>query len=151
MNEHEPVTILLAEDDDGHARLVRDRLEAAGVNNPQLRFRDGQEAWDYLSRAGGAGREPGKPYLLLLDIRMPRLDGVELLRRIKTDPGLKKLPVIMLTTTDDPREVDACYELGCSSYLTKPVAFAEFSEVIKRLGLFLSVIRVSKLSDGEDA
>jgi len=145
MENHELVTILIAEDDDGHAQLIKERLEAAGVNNPQVRFRDGQEAWDYISRSGGAGRQPDKPYLLLLDIRMPGLDGIEVLRRIKGDPALKKLPVIMLTTTDDPREVDICYELGCNSYLTKPVAFAQFSEVIRRLGLFLSVVRITNL------
>ena len=148
MENHELVTILIAEDDDGHARLIKERLEAAGVNNPQIRFRDGQEAWDYISRSGDAGRQPDKPYLLLLDIRMPGLDGIEVLRRIKSSPQLKKLPVIMLTTTDDPREVDTCYELGCNSYLTKPVAFAQFSEVIRRLGLFLSVVRITNL-DGK--
>ena len=148
MENHELVTILIAEDDDGHARLIKERLEAAGVNNPQVRFRDGQEAWDYISRSGGAGRQPDKTYLLLLDIRMPGLDGIEVLRRIKSSPQLKKLPVIMLTTTDDPREVDTCYELGCNSYLTKPVAFAQFSEVIRRLGLFLSVVRITNL-DGK--
>lgn len=146
MEDHELVTILIAEDDDGHARLIKERLEAAGVTNPQVRFKDGQEAWDYISRRGNEGRQPDKPYLLLLDIRMPRLDGVEVLRRIKGDPDLKKLPVIMLTTTDDPREVDTCYELGCNSYLTKPVAFAQFSEVIRRLGLFLSVVRITSIN-----
>lgn len=146
MEKAEQVIILVAEDDDGHAQLIKERLEAVGVNNPQLRFKDGQEAWDFISRKGGGGREPDKPYLLLLDIRMPRMDGVELLRRIKADPDLKKMPVIMLTTTDDPREVDACYALGCNNYLTKPVAFPQFSEVIKRLGLFLNVIRVTKLN-----
>lgn len=149
MTEHEPVTILIAEDDDGHARLVTERLEAAGVNNGLIRFRDGQEAWDFISRKDGTGRTPNKAYLLLLDIKMPRMDGVEVLRRIKADPELKKMPVIMLTTTDDPREVDECYRLGCNNYLTKPVAFQHFSELIKRLGLFLSVVKVTKLN-GKD-
>jgi CheY-like chemotaxis protein len=146
MNKHEQVTILIAEDDDGHARLIQERFEAAGVSNPQIRFRDGREAWDYISRKDGGGREPGRPYLLLLDIRMPGLDGVEVLRRVKADPGLKKMPVIMLTTTDDPREIDECYRLGCNNYLTKPVDFRHFSEMIKRLGLFISVIKVSPLN-----
>lgn len=140
----EEVTILLAEDDDGHAQLIRERFEGAGVSNQLTRFRDGNEAWAFLS--GDELR--GRPYLLLLDIRMPGVDGMELLRRIKGDERLKKLPVIMLTTTDDPREVDACYALGCNSYLTKPVAFAEFSEVVKRLGLFISVVKVTSI-DGK--
>ncbi len=146
MSDQEDVTILLAEDDDGHAELVRSRLEAAGVKNELLRFRDGAEAWDFLSGSGEKCRRKGKPYLLLLDIRMPRMDGMELLKRIKSDQTLKTMPVIMLTTTDDPREVDACYRLGCNNYLTKPVAFAAFSEMVKRLGLFISVVRVGKLN-----
>ena len=77
---------------------------------------------------------------------MPRMDGGELLKRIKEDPDLKKMPVIMLTTTDDPREIDACYELGCNNYLTKPVVFSQFFEVIKRLGLFISVISVARIN-----
>ena len=82
--------------------------------------------------------------LLLLDINMPRLDGVEVLRRIKADPETAKIPVIMLTTTDDPREVERCYELGCSVYLTKPVEYDGFIEAINRLGLFLQVVKVPR-------
>ena len=139
---NDQLMILLAEDDDGHARLVEERLEIAGVKNPVVRFRDGEEAWAFLS---GPEMKNGGEYLLRLDIRMPGLDGVEVLRRIKKDPRLKTIPVIMLTTTDDPKEVETCYALGCNSYLTKPVEFEKFAEVIKRLGLFLLVMRVDKL------
>ncbi|PKM97232.1 MAG: hypothetical protein CVU79_09405 [Elusimicrobia bacterium HGW-Elusimicrobia-3] len=140
MNEN--LTILMAEDDDGHARLVEERFESVGVKNAIVRFRDGAEAWEYLN---GPELKNGREYLLLLDIRMPGLDGVEVLRRIKSDARLKTIPVIMLTTTDDPKEVETCYALGCNSYLTKPVEFKKFSEVIKRLGLFLMVVRVNKV------
>jgi len=136
------LTILMAEDDDGHARLVEERFESVGVKNPIVRFRDGAEAWAYLT---GPELESGREYLLLLDIRMPGLDGMEILRRIKNDPRLKTMPVIILTTTDDPKEVADCYKYGCSSYLTKPVEFDKFAEVIKRLGLFLMVVKVDKL------
>ncbi|MDD2806385.1 MAG: response regulator [Elusimicrobiales bacterium] len=136
------LTILIAEDDDGHARLIQERFEDVGVSNPLKRFRDGAEAWEFLTGAGGL--TVGEEYLLLLDIRMPGLDGVEVLRRMKADERLKTIPVIMLTTTDDPREVENCYKLGCSSYLTKPVEFKKFAEVVKRLGLFLMVIKVDK-------
>jgi len=139
------VIILMAEDDDGHAQLVQERFESVGVYNPIIRFKDGQEAWDFLSGAAKPGLEPGKAYLLLLDIRMPGLDGVEVLRRVKKDPHLKNMPVIMLTTTDDPREISTCYELGCNNYLTKPVEFEKFGEVIKRLGLFLMIVKVDKI------
>lgn len=139
------VTILMAEDDDGHALLIQERFENAGVCNSMIRFKDGQEVWDFLSGALRPGLEAGKEYLLLLDIRMPGLDGTEVLRRVKGDPRLKSIPVIMLTTTDDPREIKTCYELGCSNYLVKPVEFDKFTEVLKRLGLFLMIIKVSKI------
>ena len=134
--------ILIAEDDDGHAKLIQDRLESVGVRNQVRRFRNGDEIWAFLSGEGGL--VPGEEYLLLLDIRMPGLDGVEVLRRMKADERLKTIPVIMLTTTDDPREVENCYKLGCNSYLTKPVQFEKFAEVVRRLGLFLLVIKVDK-------
>lgn len=142
--ENAELTLLLAEDDAGHALLVQECFKRAGVHNPFRRFKDGQGAWDFLS-GPDAAVETGKSYLLLLDIRMPRMDGLELLRRVKADPRLKSMPVIMLTTTDDPREVNLSYELGCNNYLVKPVEFDRFAEVIKRLGLFLMVVKVSKL------
>jgi CheY-like chemotaxis protein len=144
-NGNNGVTILMAEDDDGHAQLVQERFQSVGVNNPIIRFRDGKEAWAFLSGTEKAGIQPGKAYLLLLDIRMPHMDGVEVLRRVKSDPRLKNIPVIMLTTTDDPKEIGLCYELGCNNYLTKPVEFEKFAEVIKRLGLFLMIVKVAKL------
>lgn len=144
-NDNTGVTILMAEDDDGHARLIQERFESVGVKNPIVRFRDGQQTWDFLSGAATPGLQTGLGYLLLLDIRMPGLDGIEVLRRVKGDPRLKSMPVIMLTTTDDPREVGLCYELGCNNYLTKPVSFDKFSEVIQRLGLFLMIVKVGKI------
>lgn len=144
-NTDNGVTILMAEDDDGHAMLVKRRLESAGAQNPVIRFRDGQEAWDFLSGAAKPGLETGKAYLLLLDIRMPRMDGVEVLRRVKSAPRLKSIPVVMLTTTDDPKEIDRCYQLGCNNYLTKPVLFEKFSEVINWLGDFMMVVKISKV------
>ena len=83
-----------------------------------------------------------QPILLLLDIKMPRVDGIEVLRQLKADPETAMIPVIMLTTTDDPREVKRCYELGCSVYITKPVDYQAFVEAINRLGLFLQVVRI---------
>ena len=142
--ENTELTLLLAEDDSGHALLVQECFKRAGVHNPFLRFKDGQEVWDFLS-GPEAAIETGKTYLLLLDIRMPRMDGLEVLRRVKADQRLKSIPVIMLTTTDDPKEVNLSYELGCNNSLTKPVEFDKFAEVIKRLGLFLMVVKVSKI------
>jgi CheY-like chemotaxis protein len=137
--------ILLAEDDEGHAFLVQGNLAEAGIVNQIVHVTDGQEALDYVRCEGAyAGRVSNGPLLLLLDIKMPRVDGVEVLRRLKEDARTARLPVIMLTTTDDPREVQHCYELGCSSYVTKPVQYERFAEAMKRLGLFLSIVQVPR-------
>lgn len=139
------LVILLAEDDDGHAYLVRQNLADAGLSNPVVRVTDGQEALDYIHCTGAYHtRVPNGPLLLLLDINMPRVDGVEVLRRLKDDPKTAELPVIILTTTDDPREVKRCYELGCSSYVTKPVEYDQFVEAVRRLGLFLAIVKVPR-------
>ncbi|PAW67142.1 MAG: hypothetical protein B9S34_06150 [Opitutia bacterium Tous-C1TDCM] len=130
-------TILIADDDEGHAILIRENLEAAGLPNPILHFRDGQAILDFFARLPSA--DLPATYLVLLDIRMPKVDGIEVLRRLKADPELCKLPVIMLTTTDDTREVERCYELGCNVYIQKPVDYDRFAEAIRRLGLFVSL------------
>lgn len=141
MERHTPV-ILIVEDDEGHAILMRQNLELAGLNNPVEHFRDGQAALDFLFRRGaGPKREAGTSYLILLDIRMPKVDGIEVLRRVKMDAELRKLPVIMLTTTDDNREVTRCHELGCSVYIQKPVDYEKFAEAIRRLGLFITLLQ----------
>jgi CheY-like chemotaxis protein len=80
---------------------------------------------------------------------MPRVDGVEVLRRLKADEKPKKIPVMMLTTTDDPREVERCYDLGCSVYVTKPVAYEQFRKAVRQLGLFLQFVEVPRQGDGE--
>ena len=146
----EPLLIVLAEDDDGHASLVQRNLERAGLANGLQRLKDGQEALDYVRGEGDyAGRNTGQqPVLLLLDIKMPRVDGVEVLRQIKADPKTALIPVIMLTTTDDPREINRCYELGCSVYITKPVDPSAFIEAIQRLGLFISVVSMPNDTPG---
>jgi len=145
------VTILIAEDDDGHAELIQEYLQEAGVRNPVLRFRDGQATLDFMFRRGeGSQRQSGRAYLLLLDIRMPKVDGIQVLRQMKGDPELHKIPIIMLTTTDDPREIETCYSLGCNCYITKPVEFSKFAETIKRLGLFIVVVQVPPVN-GKDS
>ncbi len=137
------MTILIAEDDDGHAALIQKNLKRAGVTNTIIRFRDGQEVLDFLHMQGdGSKREPEAPYVLLLDIRMPKIDGFEVLSRIKDDPQLRKIPVIMVTTTDDQQDIDRCHELGCSSYITKPVEYENFVHAITQLGLFLTIVDV---------
>ena len=132
------LTILIAEDDDGHAELIQEHLRESGLNNPMLRFRDGLELMAHL--AGPAG--PGAACLLLLDINMPKLDGLEVLRRLKADPATRAIPIIMLTTTDDPGEVAASYQLGCNFYIAKPMAFEAFADTLLVLGRFIQVLQV---------
>ncbi len=152
MSEQQNVVILVAEDDAGHARLIEKNLTRAGLRNPIQRFEDGQAVLDFLFRRGsGAHRKPDVAYLLLLDIRMPKVDGVEVLRQVKAHDELRKLPVIMLTTTDDPREVDRCHAIGCSSYIVKPVNYEKFADSIRHLGLYISLVKVPDIDSGKVA
>lgn len=139
MTNHHVSRILIVDDDEGHAILIRENLEAAGLRNCMEHFRDGQAILDFFANRPPA---PGESYLILLDIRMPKVDGIEVLRRLKADARLSKLPVIMLTTTDDSREVERCYELGCNVYIQKPVDYDRFADAIRRLGLFVPLLLV---------
>jgi len=140
--QHPPV-ILIVDDDEGHAILVQQNLEAAGLSNRFEHFTDGQAVLDFFFHHGpNRHSQPGETYLILLDIRMPKIDGIEVLRQLKSDPELHKLPVIVLTTTDDSREVERCHELGCNIYIQKPVDYDKFAEAMRRLGLFMSLLLV---------
>ncbi|MEO5959354.1 MAG: response regulator [Opitutaceae bacterium] len=136
-------TILIVDDDEGHAILIRQNLEAAGLTNRIEHFRDGQAVLDFFFRGG---RSVSQTYLVLLDIRMPKVDGIEVLRRLKADPELRKLSIIMLTTTEDTREVERCHQLGCSFYIQKPVDYDKFAEAIRRIGLFVPLMLVPPVS-----
>ena len=141
----ETMTIVLAEDDDGHATLIEKNLRRAGLVNGFVRVADGQEALDLIFGQGKYSETKlSDNVLLLLDIKMPKLDGVEVLRRLKSDQKTRSMPIIMLTTTDDPREVERCYELGCNVYITKPVEYDGFIGAVQQLGLFLQVVRVPR-------
>jgi CheY-like chemotaxis protein len=144
MNAYESnFTILIVDDDPGHVELLRRNLERIALGNPILALHDGKQALDYIFRRGDYAGRTGADPLILLDINMPGcVNGVEVLRQIKADPVTSKTPVIMLSTTDDPREIALCYELGCSVYITKPVDPLQFIEAIKRLGFFLQIIRL---------
>lgn len=140
MENIKELVILIAEDDDGHAELIQSGLVESGVRNKIIRFSNGEDAWNFLYAS--KKQKNSKYYLLLLDIHMPQMDGVEVLRLIKSDPKLKEMPVIILTTTDDPREIEECYQIGCNIYITKPVEFVKFAETLNHLGLFLQIIKV---------
>ena len=136
-------TVLIAEDDDGHAALIEKNLRRAGMEKPCHRLRDGQEALDYF--LGCSNMPQGKAShhcLLLLDINLPRVDGIEVLRTMKEHEVLKKIPILMLSTTDDPQEVEACHSLGCNFYLTKPTEPEAFAQAIICLGAFLDIVTI---------
>lgn len=139
------VVILIADDDAGHARLIQKNLQRAGLHNPTEWFENGQDILDFLFQRGERVRSKEASYLLLLDIRMPKVDGSEVLRQIKNDSELKKIPVLMLTTADDPREVERCHNLGCNNYVVKPVDYDKFADAIKQLGLFISLVQVPEI------
>jgi CheY-like chemotaxis protein len=143
----ESVNIVVVEDDDGHATLIERNLKRAGLSNPIVRLRDGQEALDYFFGNGTQARfqAADADAVLLLDINMPRVDGIDVLRRLKADPRTAKVPTIMLTTTDDPREIERCYQLGCNVYVTKPVEYDAFMEAIRRLGFFLQIVKIASI------
>ncbi len=137
------IPFLLAEDDDGHAELIERNFRRAGIANKIIRVVDGQEALDRVYGIGKyATAGPLKLFLLILDVNMPKVDGIEVLKQIKRNPATRATPVIVLSTTDDPREINKCYELGCNVYITKPISYETFAETVKRLGLFLEVMRV---------
>ena len=140
------LTIILAEDDEGHATLIKRNLKRSGLLNEIIHFKDGQETLDFLNNVKDKNGKNNLPSLLLLDIKMPKINGIEVLRQVKQDPSLKRMPVIMITTTDDPREIATCHELGCSNYITKPIDYDKFVSAIRKLGLFLLVVEVPDLN-----
>ncbi len=149
MNQDRQVNILLVEDDPGHARLVEKNLRRANIMNDIVIFPNGQEAIDYLFEPRNHDLlHTTEPLIILLDLNMPVMDGYQVLWRIKGDERTKHIPVIILTTTFDKREITRCYELGCNIYITKPVDYQQFSEAINKLGSFLSIMTVP---DGEES
>lgn len=145
------VKIVIAEDDEGHATLIKKNLKRAGLRNEFIHLKDGQETLDYLfHHHKKKNRENRVPVLLLLDLKMPKVDGVEVLRQVKEDPELRKIPVTIITTTDNPREVEKCHELGCSSYITKPIDYDKFVKAIRILGLFLLVVEMPPIDRKDD-
>ena len=139
MTAPSPVTIVMVEDDDGHARLIEKNVRRAGVCNTIEHFTDGTSALAHLESNAVQIRGP---LLILLDLNLPDMSGIDILQRIKANAILRVAPVIVLTTTDDQREIQRCYDLGANVYITKPVDYEQFSNAIRALGLFLSVMQL---------
>ncbi len=139
MNQRQP--ILLVEDSDRDAELILGALEPHQISRPVVHVRDGSEALDYLYRRGQfAGRSGGQPALMLLDLKMPKVDGLEVLRQIKGDAALKVIPVVMMTSSRQEQDLVRSYELGVNAYVVKPMKFQDFVEAVKQVSGFWSGI-----------
>ena len=139
----ETLSVVIADDDEGHAMLVRRNIKRAGLDADLIHLHDGQEVLDYMYRRGQwAARRGHDAVTVLLDLNMPRLGGMAVLERIKADSSLARIPVFVLTTSDNPSEIDRCYLLGASACLVKPVEFGAFGEMIQRLAAFLMMAKM---------
>jgi CheY-like chemotaxis protein len=138
-----PVVIVMIEDDEGHTRLIERNIRRAGVNNQIIPFSNGTAALNYLFGPDGSGEASAhKSVLVLLDLNLPDMTGIDILTKLKSNPHLRRSPVIVLTTSDDQREVQRCYDRGANVYITKPVDYENFANAIRQLGLFFSVMQV---------
>ncbi len=136
--KQQPVEILLVEDNSADVELTLHALKTHNLANGIGVVRDGAEALDFLFRAGAYADRPADPALkvVLLDLKLPKVDGLEVLRRIKADPRTRSIPVVILTSSREERDVLESYDLGANSYLVKPVDFAQFAESVRQLGLY---------------
>jgi CheY-like chemotaxis protein len=133
--------ILMAEDSENDVELTLAALAEHGLVNQVDVARDGEEALDYLyCRGAYAGRTPGNPIMLLVDLKMPKVDGLEVLRRVKSDPALRSIPVVMLTSSREEGDLLRSYELGVNAYVVKPVEFADFVSAVRQLGSFWALV-----------
>ena len=143
MNNAKPVTIVMVEDDEGHARLIERNIRRAGVNNEIKAFSDGTSALEFLLGPDGSGEASRhRAMLVLLDLNLPDMTGIDILAKVKSNEHTRVAPVVVLTTTDDQREIQRCYDLGANVYITKPVNYEGFANAIRQLGLFFAVMQV---------
>jgi len=141
VDDYEAVEILLVEDSDADAELIVRALRKSNVVNKVVRLRDGVEALEFVFREGAFSERRGaQPRLILLDLKMPRLGGIDVLRRLKADDKEKVIPVVVLTSSAEERDVVESYQLGVNSYLVKPVEFSAFTSVINQTGLYWAVM-----------
>lgn len=134
----EPITILLVEDEPAHAEIVRRNFETMRIANTLKHVSDGEAALDYLYR-NNTFNDPGsspRPALILLDLRLPKVDGLQVLKTIKTDPNLNNIPVVVLSTSASEADISMAYNNNANSYLVKPVDFTQFSELLRTVGMY---------------
>ena len=138
-------TILLVEDSLADAEMTIDALREARLANPIVHVEDGVEALDYLRMSGRfSTREDGNPGVVLLDIKMPRMDGIEVLREIRADDNLRRIPVVILSSSREERDLAASWDLGVNAYVVKPVDASQFFEAVRTLGQFWAVMNEAR-------
>lgn len=142
-----PMTIVMIEDDEGHARLIEKNMRRAGVESDLISFTTGAEGVSYLQSVmkPTAGARSSS-LVLLLDLNLPDMSGIDILFRLKQGEGTRHIPIVVLTTADDQAEISRCYELGCNVYVTKPVSYDAFANTIRQLGLFFSIMQIPTVS-----
>ena len=143
----QPVEILLVEDNPSDEELTIHALKSHQLANNIEVVRDGAEALDYLFHTGAfAGRSAGdRPRMILLDLKLPKVDGLEVLRRIKSDVRTRSIPVVMLTSSHEERDIVESYDLGVNSYIVKPVEFSQFTEAVRQVGLYWLLLNMRSL------
>ena len=147
MNKINDITIVLVEDDPGHAKLIERNLRRALIKNPIITIENGRKALDFIfKKTDKKGKAELDSLLILLDLNLPEVDGYQVLKELKSNESTKHIPVIVLTSTEDQNEINRCYQLGCNVFITKPVDYSQFADVITKLGLFVLIV---KLSNGE--
>ena len=133
--------ILLAEDDPRDVELTLEALREHNLTNEVVVARDGEEALDYVYRRGAfASRPEGQPVVVLLDLKMPKVDGVEVARQLKSDPRTRVIPVVVLTSSRESRDLEECYRLGVNAYVVKPVQFRDFIDAVRQVGAFWALL-----------
>lgn len=144
MTEPNKLTVLIVDDDDGHATLIQMNLRAGGLDTPIHRLSDGLAAIDYVKLSLKRGESDS--LLILLDINMPVVDGFGVLEYLKSADETRKIPIFMLTSTDDSAEIERCYALGCNIFLKKPVNYQSFVQAVRQLGTLISSIELPSVS-----
>jgi CheY-like chemotaxis protein len=143
LSDQAPVTVLLVEDDPGHTILIQKNLRRGGLQGDIVTVDNGGRAVDFILKKGEfAGDDRLGTVIILLDLNLPVLDGYQVLNILKHEAATRHIHIIMLTTTDNPPEIKRCYDLGCNMYVTKPVEYEAFTESIRNLGAFLSIVRI---------
>jgi len=140
--------IVLTEDDVGHAGLILRSLKNVGISNDIVCFENGEDTLDFLFKRGREPyREEGVSYVLLLDIRLPGIDGIEVLRQVKKDKWVNNIPVIMLSVSDNLKEIEQCRRLGCDNYFVKQTTFKKFSQTVEQVGQYINKVVVPKIAN----